>query len=68
MRNNKDVRFGLRMKREDKTNVSRLASRWKVSESEAIRLSVLQSLQSGKTPNLSPRYRRPLVTRRKAEA
>jgi hypothetical protein len=65
MKINKDVRFGLRMRREDKANVRRLAARWHVSESEAIRLSVLQSLQSDRLPQLPARMRRPRSIRRK---
>ncbi len=62
---NKTIRLGLRATRVEKNNISKLARFWRVSESEAIRLAVLQSLQSAEAPHIPLRLRRPIEPRRK---
>lgn len=60
--------WNMKASREDKSNITRLARRLRVSESDAVRLAVAHMLQSGAVPHIPVYMRRPLVTRRKAEA
>lgn len=55
----------MRANKVEKENIARLARRWRVSESDAVRLAVLQSLQSNRVPHIPLYMRRPIVIRRK---
>lgn len=60
--------WNMRATKSDKSSIARLARRLRVSESDAVRLAVAHTLQSGAIPHVPAYMRRPLVTRRKAEA
>ncbi len=64
---NKNTNWTMRASQNEKVNISRLARRWRVSESDAVRLAVLQSLQSSEVPKITFSFR-PIEPRRKAAA
>lgn len=60
--------WNMKASKDDKTNIARLAHRLRSSETDAVRIAVLHLLQSGETPQLPARMRRPRTIRRKAGA
>lgn len=67
-KNNKTQLWNMRVNGMDKSNITRLAHRLRSSETDAVRIAVLHLLQSGETPQLPARMRRPRTIRRKAGA
>lgn len=67
MREKKNTAFYMKASQTDKSDIARLARRWRVSESDAVRLAVKQSLQSQAMPRTPARLRRVAIRRKAVE-
>ncbi len=65
---NKNTNWTMRASKNEKVNIARLARRWRVSESDAVRLAVKMSLQSPELPSIPLYMRGPIEPRRKVAA